>query len=151
MTIFDPAEMAMRLGFAVMFGLLLGIDREIRGKAAGMRTHMLVALGSASTTLLGLQLFETLNQMDPDHKGDPLRVIEGVTAAIGFLGAGAIIRDRGNVRGLTTAANIWLCGAIGLACGGGHYVMAGLIFGFTLVILTLVYLIEKMIRREVDN
>jgi putative Mg2+ transporter-C (MgtC) family protein len=149
--LFEIEEIVLRLGVAVLFGALLGLDRELRGKSAGLRTHMLVALGAAATTLVGLQLFETLSALHPDHRGDPLRVIEGVIAAVGFLGGGAIIRDRGRAHGLTSAANIWLCGGIGLACGAGYYETAAVMFAFTLVILTVVLLIERRISRSFDD
>lgn len=138
-------EVILRLGTAVLFGLVLGLDRELRGKSAGMRTHMLVALGSALTAIVALQLYEDLLAANPDTRADPLRIIEGVIGGIGFLGAGAIIRGGNNVRGMTSAANIWLCGAIGLACGVGYYLLAGVAFIFTFVILTVLQFFEKMV------
>jgi hypothetical protein len=103
----DPGEVTLRLGSAVIFGLLLGIDREVRGYDAGMRTHMLVALGAAVMTLIAFELYDDLRKHQLDTAGDPLRVIEGVVTAVGFLGGGAIMRGNGEVQGLTTAANIW--------------------------------------------
>jgi putative Mg2+ transporter-C (MgtC) family protein len=141
----DPGEVALRLGFAVMFGLLLGLDREIRGHDAGVRTHMLVALGAAVMTIIAFELYDALRARHQDTNGDPLRVIEGVVTAVGFLGGGAIIRGSGEVQGLTTAANIWLCGAVGLACGAGHYVLAAITFGFTVAIVTGMYLIKRWV------
>jgi putative Mg2+ transporter-C (MgtC) family protein len=85
----------------VIFGLLLGIDREVRGYDAGVRTHMLVALGAAVMTLIALELYDVLQARHQDAAGDPLRVIEGVFTAVGFLGGGAIIRGNGEVQGLT--------------------------------------------------
>ena len=143
----DPREVALRLGFAVLFGLLLGIDRKLRGRDAGMRTHMLVALGAAVTTIVAFELYEGVLAVHPDTAGDPLRVIEGVIAAVGFLGAGAIIRGNGEVQGLTTAANIWVCGVVGLACGAGYYVIATITFGFTVMIVTGMHVIERGLTR----
>ncbi|NBC34549.1 MAG: MgtC/SapB family protein [Alphaproteobacteria bacterium] len=137
-------DIALRLAAAVGFGMLLGLDRELRGKSAGMRTHMLVALGAALTALVSLALYEDLLAANPDTRADPLRIIEGVIGGIGFLGAGAIIRGGGNVRGMTSAANIWLCGAIGLACGVGFFRLAGMAFVFTFVILTVLQFFEKL-------
>jgi len=142
----DPAEIALRLGLAVLFGLLLGIDRQLRGHSAGMRTHMLVALGAAVTTIIAFELYDALQARHQDTAGDPLRVIEGMIAAVGFLGGGAIIRGDGGVQGLTTAANIWVCGGVGLACGAGHYVIAAITFGFTVAIVTGMYLLERWLR-----
>jgi len=139
----DWWEIVLRLGSASLFGLVLGVDRELRGHAAGMRTHMLVALGAAVVTTVALELHADVLAENPDTTADPLRAIEGVAAAVGFLGGGAILRGRGDVQGLTTAANVWLCGCIGLACGGGYYVLAAIAFGFTFVILTLIHVVER--------
>ncbi len=130
------SEMSIRLGAAAAFGCALGIDREVRGKPAGVRTHMLIALGAAVTAVLTLELYDRLLLEYPENRADPLRIIEGVMTGVGFLGAGAIIRSGGDVRGLTSAANIWICGAIGLACGAGLYVIAGVAFAFALGVLT---------------
>jgi len=138
----DPGEVALRLGCAVAFGLLLGLDREVRGRDAGVRTHMLVALGAAVMTIIAFELYDALRARHQDVAGDPLRVIEGVVTAVGFLGGGAILRGNGEVQGLKTAANIWLCGAVGLACGAGLYVLAAIAFGFTVTIVTVMYLIK---------
>lgn len=137
-------EIALRLAAAVGFGMLLGLDRELRGKSAGMRTHMLIGLGAALTALVSLGLYEDLLAANPDTRADPLRIIEGIIGGIAFLGAGAIIRGGENVRGMTSAANIWLCGAIGLACGVGYYRLAGMAFVFTFVILTVLQFFEKL-------
>jgi putative Mg2+ transporter-C (MgtC) family protein len=144
----DPGEVTLRLGSAVIFGLLLGIDREVRGYDAGMRTHMLVALGAAVMTLIAFELYDDLRKHRLDTAGDPLRVIEGVVTAVGFLGGGAIIRGNGEVQGLTTAANIWLCGAVGLACGAGHYLLAAITFGFTVTIVTGMYLVKRWLASQ---
>jgi putative Mg2+ transporter-C (MgtC) family protein len=147
-TYVDPVEVSFRLGAAVVFGLLLGLDRELRGHDAGIRTHMLVALGAAVMTIIAFELFDALQARHREAAGDPLRVIEGVVTAVGFLGGGAIIRGNGEVQGLTTAANIWLCGAVGLACGAGHYVLAAITFGFTVAIVTGMYLIKRWVASE---
>lgn len=147
----DPGEVALRLGCAAVFGLLLGLDREVRGRDAGVRTHMLVALGAAAMTIIAFELYDELQARHQDVSGDPLRVIEGVVTAVGFLGGGAIIRGSGEVQGLTTAANIWLCGAVGLACGAGHYVLAAITFGFTVPIVTGMYLIKRGLARHTQR
>jgi putative Mg2+ transporter-C (MgtC) family protein len=122
----------LRLLLAALLGGLLGIEREARGKAAGVRTHMLVSLGAALFVLV------------PEQAGvapvDITRVIQGVVAGIGFLGAGSIIknRDEENVSGLTTAAGIWLTAAVGVACGLGRESTAVLSAQLAFAILALV-------------
>lgn len=120
-------------------------------EAAGVRTHMLIALGAAATTIAGLQLYADVLSTHPESRADPLRVIQGVMAAIGFLGAGTIIGGRESVRNMTTAANVWLCGAIGLACGSGDLALAGIVFGFTIVVLTGLYLLERALDRRLGE
>src|SRR5687768_5632675 len=116
-------EVAIRLVIAVLIGGLIGWDRQRSDKPAGIRTHMLVSLGSASFTLLG---FEVGAHLSPEHGPgfDPTRVLQGVIGGIGFLGAGAIIRNNGQVSGITTAASVWVAGALGAAAGVGAYVLA---------------------------
>jgi len=103
-----------RLLLAALLGGVLGYEREQRGKAAGIRTHMLVAMGAA--------LFVLVPQLGGMAAADVSRVIQGLVTGIGFLGAGAIIkhRDEEDVQGLTTAAGIWMTAAIGVACGLGR-------------------------------
>jgi len=104
----------LRLTLAALLGGLLGIEREQKGKAAGVRTHMLVAMGSA--------LFVLISQQAGMDSSDLSRVVQGLIAGIGFLCAGTIIKgnDEEKVKGLTTAAGIWLTAAIGMACGIGR-------------------------------
>ncbi len=121
---FALAELATRLGLALAFGLLLGLEREIKGKSAGLRTHALVALSSAALTLFALDL---ASPADAGAERDPLRVIQGVAQAIGLLCAGMIIHGRGGgVRNLTTAATLWTAAAMGIACGAGYWPLAAL-------------------------
>jgi putative Mg2+ transporter-C (MgtC) family protein len=107
----DSWVVIARLGMAVLLAGLLGIERELSAQPAGLRTHALVALGAALFTLVGTEILRT----------DPTRVAAQVVSGIGFLGGGAILRDRATVRGLTTAATLWAAAAIGLACGFGRY------------------------------
>jgi len=124
-------RIVVRLCVAVVLGGMLGWERESVGAPAGLRTHMLVSLGSALFVLIPLQAGMAL----PDLS----RVLQGVTAGIGFLGAGAILkqRDRNDVRGLTTAASIWLTAALGVAAGMGREATALLSTLFALVILAI--------------
>lgn len=108
------ARVVLRLLIAAMLGGVLGYEREKKGKPAGVRTHMLVAIGAA--------LFVLIPQQAGVSERDMTRVLQGLVAGVGFLGAGAIIRggDNGEVKGLTTAAGIWLTAAIGMAAGMGR-------------------------------
>lgn len=132
-----PLEMALRLFLAIIFGLIVGWEREVKDKPAGLRTHMLVSLGSASFMLATLELAAGPLKYDPDVAVDPSRIVQGVITGIGFLGAGCIIRGDTGVRGLTTGASVWVVGAVGVACGGGLYVVAAIIAFFTFVVLSI--------------
>lgn len=138
-------DLVTRLGLATLVGMVIGLEREWRQKPAGLRTHMLVSLASAAFTIITFELFQASPQMAPDSKGDPVRVIEGVIAGVAFLGAGTIIQGRGEVKGLTTGASIWLAGATGLACGGGYYIVAGVTVGLAVVILALLGLLQRKV------
>jgi putative Mg2+ transporter-C (MgtC) family protein len=125
----EVTRLCLRLLIAVVLGGVLGYERERTGAAAGFRTHMLVALGSALFVLVPLQA--------GTHISDMSRVLQGVIAGIGFLGAGAILKssDDQQVRGLTTAASIWLTAAVGIAAGMGREATAVLSTLFALLIL----------------
>lgn len=144
----DPAAgsalaVTLRLAAAVVAGLLLGLDREARGHAAGLRTHGLVALAAAATAALALDLHDRLVALDPRSNADPLRIVEGLVAAVGFIGGGIIIRTRGGIQGLTTATNIWACGVIGLACGAGEWTIALVTFLLAFLILVALRPVER--------
>jgi putative Mg2+ transporter-C (MgtC) family protein len=114
-SIWQELQMALRLVLAVTLGMLIGYEREQARKAAGLRTHGMVSLGSALFAIISLHGFGYL--------GDPARVAAQVVSGIGFLGAGAILQQRASVQGLTTAASLWATAAIGLAAGVGMVVM----------------------------
>lgn len=113
----------LRLGCACLLGFLIGIDREIRGRPAGLRTHMLVSLAAATFTLTAIEITAAFGKLE-GVQVDPLRVVEAITSGVAFLAAGMIIQARGKVIGLTTGAGMWLAGAIGLACGAGMLTLA---------------------------
>ena len=115
--------MLLRVVVAGLLGAVIGFDREARHKPAGVRTHMLVAVGSALAVAASVLVVGDLSEF-PAARGDAVRVAAGVVAGVGFLGAGAIMRDRGRVRGLTTAAGIWVTAAVGIATGYGFYILA---------------------------
>jgi putative Mg2+ transporter-C (MgtC) family protein len=131
----DPAQLmriVVRLLLAAALGAVLGYERERRGKAAGMRTHMLVAIGAA--------LFVLVPQQAGMAVADMSRVIQGIVTGVGFLGAGAIIKHapEHSVQGLTTAAGVWMTAAIGIACGLGREATAVLSTMLALAVLTAV-------------
>ena len=113
-------ELAL-LGAAFILCGVIGVERQLSQKSAGMRTHMLVGLGSAGFTLISAYGFSGVG---PDVNLDPSRIAAQVVSGIGFLGAGVIFMRRDVVRGLTTAASIWLTAAVGMACGAGMVVLA---------------------------
>lgn len=143
----SSSEVVTRLGLALLFGGALGAEREAMQKPAGLRTHMMVSLGSAAFTLVSFELAAAAGQSGGMH-GDPIRIVEGVTAGVGFLGAGSIIQGRGSVEGITTAAGLWVVGAIGIACGGGHYLLATTTAVLAFAILAGLGFIESRAKRD---
>jgi putative Mg2+ transporter-C (MgtC) family protein len=142
-------ELLLRLGSAALIGAILGVDREVHRKPAGLRTHALVALGAATLTVAGI----AVSRFTPGSDDAVSRVIQGVVAGIGFLGAGAILKgdEPGGIRGLTTAASIWVVAAIGIACGAGLWVTALLSVGLAVLILIGGAPLERAIRRIVRS
>ena len=113
------ADMALRLGAALIIGSILGLNRELHGKPAGLRTHALVCLGAAVAALISIH--SPTGVMTGDANAIS-RVIQGILTGIGFLGAGVILRDpAGHITGLTTAATIWVCAVLGVVCGLGYW------------------------------
>jgi putative Mg2+ transporter-C (MgtC) family protein len=135
-------DSATRLMCALLFGFMIGWERETKRKPAGLRTQMLVALGSAAFTLIALQLFNAILQDKGRINVDPMRILNGIMEGLGFLGAGCIIQSRGSVEGITTAATIWVVGAVGLACGAGNYYLAAVTTFFAFIVLTAFRLFE---------
>lgn len=140
-------ELILRLGLAAAIGLLLGLDRELRGHDAGLRTHALVALSSAMIMVSSLLLYEDLRMPNGDGP-DPLRSVQGLAQAIGFIAAGIIFVRGGAVRNMTTAANIWIAAAVGIACGLGQYRLVIVGSGMALVLLILLKLFERWLPAE---
>lgn len=135
-------RISLRLLLAALLGGMVGYEREIKGKAAGLRTHMLVALGAAFFILVPQQAGASV--------ADLTRVVQGVVVGIGFLGAGTIIKlvELKKAHGLTTAASIWLTAALGLAAGLGRIATAVLGMLITLIILALLPRFEHKDRHE---
>ena len=125
----------LRLFIAGILGGLIGFEREFRAKEAGLRTHFIVALGSA--------LFMLISQYAFTGRFDAARVAAQVVSGIGFIGAGVIIFQKNVVRGVTTAAGLWVAAAIGLACGAGMYVVAIAATLFTIMCLDTMHIITR--------
>jgi putative Mg2+ transporter-C (MgtC) family protein len=134
----------LRIGAAVAAGAIIGLNRDLRNRPAGVRTHALVGLGSAIVMLAAIEL-----PGEPARAGAAVRAIQGVLTGIGFLGAGVILhqRDGRSVRGLTTAATIWVTAALGLVCGLGRWMLAGSGLAFALLILLGGGPLERLVRR----
>jgi putative Mg2+ transporter-C (MgtC) family protein len=132
-------EMLWRLLSAAGLAGIVGLDRQLAGKAAGLRTHMMVGLGSAAFTTTAVELVATM----PD--ADPTRIITGVATGIGFLGAGSIMKAGGEIEGITTAAGIWVVGAIGVACGLGAYTLA---LATTILAALILVILGRVSRRK---
>ena len=129
-------ESLLRLALAAVLGGLIGVERELREREAGLRTHLLVALGSALFTIVGAYGFHAFLDTSANVvRADPTRIAAQIVTGIGFLGAGAIIRQGLSVRGLTTAATLWVVAAVGLAAGAGYYSVAVITTALVLIAL----------------
>ncbi len=142
-----PWEAIVRLVVAAVLGSLIGAERQHRGRSAGFRTQILVALGSALAMLVSVHFGEVygVKGISDNIKVDPARVAYGVMGGIGFLGAGAIMRYGWGVRGLTTAASLWCNAAIGLACGFGMMAVAAAAAGLVLLALLGLHKLDAII------
>lgn len=125
----------VRLAVAAVLGAAIGFEREANSGGAGLRTHILVSVAAALFTILAFEIYHL--SASNEGRVDPIRAVEAVTAGIAFLGAGAIFRGQGSVRGLTTGAGMWLAGAVGVACALGFYLVAFAVALFALVVLSL--------------
>ncbi|TWG92578.1 putative Mg2+ transporter-C (MgtC) family protein [Mesorhizobium sp. J18] len=126
---------AARLVLAAFLGALVGFEREWRNHPAGLRTHILVSLAAAGFAIIGIEIVHSSQFEENSARLDPIRLIEAVTAGVAFLAAGTIIFARGQVKGLTTGAGLWLAGAIGLASGLGFWQIAAFATLLALVVL----------------
>ena len=140
----DTVALAIRLAAAMLLGAALGINREMSLKPAGLRTHALVSLGTALITIVGLQLGTSTGDT-----AAAARIIQGVVAGIGFIGGGVILHrpDVHTVRGLTTAASIWIASATGVAVGAGLWKAAMVAVSLSLLILTVGHSIDNALHR----
>ena len=132
-------DLLTRLGVAAGLGLLLGLDREIRGHAAGMRTHGLICFSAAAMTVSIVSLYFQLE----GERMDPLRIFEATGTFIGIIGAGLIVFSKGEVKNLTTAAHLWLAAVVGIACGAGQWPLVAIAATISVVMLTLLRVVER--------
>jgi putative Mg2+ transporter-C (MgtC) family protein len=134
-------EVALNLAVAWACGAVIGLERSFNGRAAGFRTHSIVAIASSATAMISIEpMFVT--GLDSAMRLDPTRLAQGVMTGIGFLGAGVIFKEGLSVQGLTTAASIWACAAAGFLCGLGEFWVGALSTAAVMVTLTLFRLIE---------
>jgi putative Mg2+ transporter-C (MgtC) family protein len=133
-------DMLIRLSLGFLAGAIVGLERTSRHQVAGLRTHILIATGATLLMLLSIWLPQEFQSM---KNGDPGRIAAQVVSGIGFLGAGAMIRLGNNVKGLTTAASLWLMAAIGMAIGAGMFLAAGIATAITLITLVVLGMFEK--------
>ncbi|HEX5753765.1 MAG TPA: MgtC/SapB family protein [Archangium sp.] len=144
----DQSTALLRLGISFGLGFALGFERELRGQGAGLRTHILVCLGSCLFTLTSLFAEQPLGaETHQEVRADITRIASQVVVGIGFLGGGAILRHGTSVRGLTTAANLWLTASVGLAVGMGVPLLAVATVGLALFCLVGLRFLERAIRR----
>jgi len=128
---------------AVVLGAAIGVEREFSGKAAGLRTNILICLGAAVFTIISKRMAGENEALT--------RIAAGVVTGVGFLGAGAIIQDRGGVHGLTTAATIWFMACLGMACGAGLYELAVILTLIAVFVLIGLRLIHRSLSNYIDK
>jgi len=144
MDITFSSDMIVRLVFATLLGGILGLEREIHGRPAGLRTHLLVSLGAAAFMIMS----PLVAGMNPGFSGDPGRIAAQIVTGIGFLGAGAIVKEGVNISGLTTAACLWVAAAIGMACGAGFFTEAFVVWALAIIALVLLPYAEMVFKKH---
>jgi len=133
-------EDVLSIVLATVLGAAIGLERELSGKAAGLRTNVLICLGAAVFTIISKRMVEGTD-------GSLVRIAAQIVTGVGFLGAGAVIQDRRGVHGLTTAATIWLVASIGMACGAGFYKLACISALLAVIVLVVVLKLIRPIER----
>ncbi len=135
----NVSEIVIKLLLAILVGGLIGAEREYHDKAAGFRTITFICLGSTLFTILSLEL---------GGVRDPVRIAASIVAGIGFLGAGAILRNEGRIVGLTTASTIWIAAALGMGIGGGYFLLVGIATALILIGLWVFPLFDRLIHKK---
>ena len=136
------SQLLFRLGTAAIIGLVLGLARELRGLAAGMRTTGVICFSAAMMSVSILGLYFELGGATAAVRMDPLRVFEATGSFIGIIGAGLIVFSKGSIKNLTTAAHLWLAAVIGIACGAGQWPLVLIGAVISIVMLTLLRIVE---------
>ncbi len=142
-------EIVIRLLLGAFVGGIIGFERELHGRGAGFRTQLIVCVAAVLIMITSQNYFFHLKDMDPTLRIDPARLASGALIGIGFLGAGVIVKSGFAIRGLTTAASIWIVSAIGLAIGSGLYLEAIITTGITIIALVILRTVEKMVNKLV--
>lgn len=132
------SEIVCKLLVAILIGGLIGAEREFREKAAGFRTITFICLGSTLFTLLSLEL---------GGADDPVRIAASIVTGIGFIGGGVILRNEGQIVGLTTASTIWIAAALGMGIGGGYFLLIGITTGLILIVLWVFPIFDRLIHK----
>jgi putative Mg2+ transporter-C (MgtC) family protein len=140
-------EVAIRLTAALLAGALVGLERERKHRPAGFRTMILISLGSCGFVVAGLS---ALSAFPESGQAEVSRILQGLMSGVGFLGAGAVIQNKKAVRGLTTAAAVWVTSALGAMCGVGQFMTAGMLAAFTLFTLLVLEHVEERYFPEPD-
>lgn len=138
---FQYSELILSLFFSAILGSLIGLEREIDGQPAGLRTHMILCVGAALAAILSILYSRHLS--NPEFPSDPARIVAQVVSGIGFLGAGAILRLGITIKGLTTAGSLWTTAIIGISCGSGYYELAISATILVILILSIINKVEK--------
>ncbi|MBC8014631.1 MAG: MgtC/SapB family protein [Sporomusaceae bacterium] len=141
-------EMAARLVVSCVLGGIIGYEREAHRKAAGLRTHILVSIGSCLIMILSVKIYASVQGLT---NADPTRMAAQVVSGIGFLGAGSILKDGPSIKGLTTAASLWVVSGVGLAVGSGYYMGALLTTGLVFITLTIISRLENKEYKSLVN
>lgn len=140
----DTGQIFIRLAFSLVLGLIIGLERELISKSAGLRTQALVCLGSTIFTLLSIYSFEP--RMNPDGSfvpADPARIAAQIVTGVGFIGGGVILKAGGQIQGITTAASLWMAAAVGMAVGCGSYEIAFTGTGLSVLVLIVLLKFEQ--------
>jgi putative Mg2+ transporter-C (MgtC) family protein len=146
---FFTENFIFRVLFAAILGALIGLERDIRGRSAGLRTNILVSVGSSVFMLLSIGLaVKWLESYSGSASADPTRIAAQIITGIGFIGAGAIIKYKFSVQGLTTAACLWTTSAIGMACGAGFFEIAILATVIAIFVLTVLNRVERLYSKD---
>lgn len=142
-------EIFYKISLTIILSSLIGVERGLRDKGAGLRTHILVGVGSALIVLTSMYIFDIYKDISDDI--DPTRMITGLITGIGFLCGGTIIRAGSHVSGLTTAATLWIVSTIGITVGAGHYIAATIVSLIVFLVLTNVRSIERRLRSRIKG